>query len=57
MSAPATELPTDHALAAAYGLRVASLDEVLRAQVAIIMFSSAYLAEAIRGGLQARGVV
>ena len=30
-----------------------SFDEVLRAQVAIIMFSSAYLAEAIRGGLQA----
>ncbi len=30
-----------------------SIDEVLRAQVAIIMFSSAYLAEAIRGGLQA----
>lgn len=29
------------------------IDEVLRAQVAIIMFSSAYLAEAIRGGLQA----
>ena len=31
----------------------ASIDEVLRAQVAIIMFSAAYLAEAIRGGLQA----
>lgn len=31
----------------------ASIDEVLRAQVAIILFSSAYLAEAIRGGLQA----
>jgi general L-amino acid transport system permease protein len=30
-----------------------NFDEVLRAQVAIIMFSSAYLAEAIRGGLQA----
>ena len=30
-----------------------SLDEVLRAQVAIILFSAAYLAEAIRGGLQA----
>jgi general L-amino acid transport system permease protein len=31
----------------------ASIDEVLRAQVAIIMFSAAYLAEAVRGGLQA----
>jgi general L-amino acid transport system permease protein len=30
-----------------------NLDEVLRAQVAIILFSAAYLAEAIRGGLQA----
>ena len=30
-----------------------NFDEVLRAQVAIIMFSAAYLAEAIRGGLQA----
>ncbi len=30
-----------------------NFDEVLRAQVAIIMFSSAYLAEAVRGGLQA----
>jgi len=30
-----------------------NFDEVLRAQVAIIMFSAAYLAEAVRGGLQA----
>ena len=30
-----------------------SIDEVLRAQVAIILFSAAYLAEAVRGGLQA----
>jgi general L-amino acid transport system permease protein len=30
-----------------------NIDEVLRAQVAIILFSAAYLAEAIRGGLQA----
>jgi general L-amino acid transport system permease protein len=30
-----------------------NVDEVLRAQVAIILFSAAYLAEAIRGGLQA----
>lgn len=30
-----------------------SIDAMLRAQVAIIMFSSAYLAEVIRGGLQA----
>lgn len=30
-----------------------NIDEVLRAQVAIIMFSAAYLAEAVRGGLQA----
>jgi general L-amino acid transport system permease protein len=29
------------------------IDEVLRAQVAIILFSAAYLAEAVRGGLQA----
>jgi general L-amino acid transport system permease protein len=33
--------------------RGSNLDEVLRAQVAIILFSAAYLAEAIRGGLQA----
>ncbi|MDX1710021.1 MAG: amino acid ABC transporter permease [Rhodovibrionaceae bacterium] len=30
-----------------------SIDEVLRAQVAIILFTAAYLAEVIRGGLQA----
>jgi general L-amino acid transport system permease protein len=30
-----------------------NFDEVLRAQVAIIIFSAAYLAEAVRGGLQA----
>lgn len=30
-----------------------SINEVLRAQVAIIMFTSAYLAEVLRGGLQA----
>jgi len=30
-----------------------TIDEVLRAQVAIIAFAAAYLAEAIRGGLQA----
>jgi general L-amino acid transport system permease protein len=30
-----------------------NIDEVLRAQVAIIMFAAAYLAEAVRGGLQA----
>ena len=30
-----------------------SFDQVLRAQVAIIMFTAAYLAEVIRGGLQA----
>ena len=29
------------------------IDEVLRAQAAIILFSAAYLAEAVRGGLQA----
>ena len=30
-----------------------NLDEILRAQVAIILFAAAYLAEAVRGGLQA----
>ena len=30
-----------------------NLDKVLRAQIGIIMFSSAYLAEVVRGGLQA----
>src|SRR5690606_11238402 len=30
-----------------------TIDAVLRAQLAIIMFSAAYLAEVIRGGLQA----
>jgi len=30
-----------------------SIDKLLRAQVAIIMFTAAYLAEVVRGGLQA----
>jgi len=30
-----------------------SIDKLLRAQIAIILFSAAYLAEIIRGGLQA----
>ncbi len=30
-----------------------TIDKVLRAQVAIILFTAAYIAEAVRGGLQA----
>ena len=30
-----------------------SIDKLLRAQIAIIMFAAAYIAETVRGGLQA----
>jgi len=30
-----------------------SIDKLLRAQIAMIMFAAAYLAEVVRGGLQA----
>ena len=51
----AADQPAVHVVgdAAAVPARGFSIDKLLRAQIAIIMFAAAYIAETVRGGLQA----